>query len=243
MFDNFLQVINNCKGNPQRNSIIINTENNVKLISISGLDSSGKSTQIENIVDFYVNTGKKVKIIWSRGGYTPIFHGFKSIIRKIIPNSLPVPGESKHRDKTFNRKWVRVLWLNIALMDLIVFYSLYFRWLKILGYIVIADRYIWDTFIDFKLKFQKENFEKRILWKILVYLSPRPDSSFLLTIPVDESLRRSNLKNEPFSENLNQRKKRISLYQDLIKKDKWGYIIDGMRPIDEVWSNIRNKLE
>ena len=65
----------------------------------------------------------------------------------------------------------------------------------------------------------------------------------MLTIPVDESLRRSNLKNEPFSENLNQRKKRLSLYQDLIKKGKWNHIIDGMRPIDEVWLNIRNKLK
>ncbi len=194
-------------------------------------------------MNIFKSRGRKTKVIWSRGGYTPLFNIFKSILRKITGDALPKPGASKHRDKTFNRKWVRVLWLNIALMDLIVFYSLYFRWLKILGYIVIADRYIWDTFIDFKLKFQKENFEKRILWKILVYLSPRPDSSFLLTIPVDESLHRSNLKNEPFSENLNRRKKRIDLYQELIEKGKWDYIIDGMKPIDEVWTNIRNELE
>ncbi len=58
-----------------------------------------------------------------------------------------------------------------------------------------------------------------------------------------ESLHRSNLKNEPFSENLNQRKKRFGLYKDLIKKGKWDHIIDGMRSIDEVWFNIRNILE
>jgi len=213
------------------------------LIAFSGIDSSGKSTQIENIVDFYVNTGKKVKIIWSRGGYTPIFHGFKSIIRKIIPNSLPAPGESKQRDKTLNKKWVRLLWLEIALFDMIILYCCYFRLLKVFGYTVIADRYLWDTYIDYKLKLPKENFDRNILWKILVYLSPRPDLSLLLTVPVQESLRRSILKKEPFSENLNQRKKRLDLYKDLIEKGKWHYIIDGMKPIDEVWSNIRNKLE
>ena len=111
------------------------------------------------------------------------------------------------------------------------------------GCVVIADRYLYDTYIDFELKFQKDSFEKNILWRILVYLSPRPDISLILTIPIDESLRRSNLKNEPFSENLIQRKKRFDMYQNLIDENKWDFIIDGLQPIDEVWSNIRQKLE
>ena len=52
----------------------------------------------------------------------------------------------------------------------------------------------------------------------MVNITPKPDFSFLLTIPIDEALHRSNLKNEPFSENLIQRKKRFDLYQDLIEK-------------------------
>jgi len=212
------------------------------LIPFSGIDSSGKSTQINKTVDYFLKREKKVKVIWTRGGYTPIFNGLKNILRKMFKNAIPDSGESEHRTKTFNKKWVRILWLNIAFLDMIILYCLYFRWLKMLGYIVIADRYICDSYIDFKLKFHKENFERLILWKLLVYLSPRPDLSLILTIPVEESLIRSNLKNEPFSENLNQRKKRLELYNDLIKKEKWNYIIDGMKPIDEVWSNIRNKL-
>ena len=213
------------------------------LIAFSGIDSAGKSTQILKVVEYFKSRGRKTKVIWSRGGYTPLFNIFKSILRKITDNALPKPGASKHRDKTFNKKWVRMIWLDMALFDMKFFYCLYFRFLKIWGYVVIADRYLYDTYIDFELQFPKENIENKFLWKILVYLSPRPDISLILTIPIDESLRRSNLKNEPFSENLNQRKKRISFYQDLIKKGKWNHIIDGMRPIDEVWSNIRQKLE
>ena len=56
-------------------------------------------------------------------------------------------------------------------------------------------------------------------------------------------MRRSKLKNEPFSENLFQRKKRIKLYKNLIQKNKWNHIIDGMKTVDEVWSNIRKKIE
>jgi thymidylate kinase len=214
-----------------------------KFIAFSGIDSAGKSTQIMNIVKYFIGHGEKTKIIWSRGGYTPIINTLKSIIRKITPNSIPEPGKSKYRDKTFNRKWVRILWLNVALIDLIVFYCLYFRWLKYLGYIVIADRYLWDTYIDFELKFKKDSFENTLLWKTLVFLSPSPDSSIILIIPIEESIRRSKLKKEPFSEDFKQRKKRLELYHDLIKKGRWDNVIDGSGPINEVWYNIKNKLE
>ena len=213
------------------------------LISFSGIDSSGKSTQILKVVEYFKSRGRKTKVIWSRGGYTPFFNIFKSILRKITGDALPKPGASKHRDKTFNKKWVRMIWLDMALFDMTFFYCLYIRFLKMWGCVVIADRYLYDTYIDFELKFSKENIERNILWRILVYLSPRPDISLILTIPIDESLRRSNLKNEPFSENLIQRKKRFDMYQNLIDENKWDFIIDGLQPIDEVWSSIRNKLE
>ena len=214
-----------------------------KIIVLSGIDSAGKSTQIEKIENYLLEKNKKVTVVWSRGGYTPLFNGLKLLIRKIIPRSIPKPGESEERNQTFSKKYIRMLWLNIALVDMILLYGLYFRILKIFGYTIIADRYLWDTYIDFKLKFNNDNFEQGVLWKTLIHLSPSPNLSFLLTIPIDESLRRSYLKNEPFSENFNQRESRLKLYTELIEKELWDYIIDGLMPIDEVWSNIKNKLE
>ena len=103
---------------------------------------------------------------------------------------------------------------------MIFLYSIYFRILNVLGYIIIADRYIWDTFVDFKMKFRKDSFESYFLWKTLLVLLPKPDISFLIVIPVEVSLERSNKKNEPFSENLETRKNRIKIYEKLIDKDK-----------------------
>lgn len=214
-----------------------------KIIVLSGIDGAGKSTQIKKIENFLLDKNKKVMVIWSRGGYTPLFNGLKLLIRKIMPRSIPKPGESKERDRTFSKKYIRTLWTNIALVDLILLYGLYFRILNLFGYTIIADRYLWDTYIDFKLKFNNDNFERSVLWKILLRLSPSPNLSFLLTIPVEESLNRSYLKNEPFSENFNQRESRLKLYTELIAKEFWDNIIDGLMPIDKVWSNIKNKLE
>ena len=126
---------------------------------------------------------------------------------------------------------------------MIFLYSIYFRILNVLGYIIIADRYIWDTFVDFKMKFRRDSFESYFLWKTLLVLLPKPDISFLIVIPVEVSLERSNKKNEPFSENLETRKNRIKIYEKLIDKDKWNILVDGTRSIDEVWGEIKVKLK
>ena len=47
---------------------------------------------------------KKVMVVWSRGGYTPLFNGLKSLLRKIIPRTIPKPGESKERNQTFSKR-------------------------------------------------------------------------------------------------------------------------------------------
>ena len=54
------------------------------MISFSGIDCGGKSTQIEMISEYMNSTSKyrnRVKIIHSRGGYTPVLEFAKKIVR------------------------------------------------------------------------------------------------------------------------------------------------------------------
>jgi len=191
-----------------------------KIIVFSGLDGSGKSTQI-NIVETYLqNQDKKVFKFWSRGGYSPGFQKLKDILRFILKKNIPKPGKSKLREKSLKNSIVRNLWLYISIFDLILFYAFILRIKYFLGYNIIFDRYILDTEIDFNLAYPKINFNKWFIWKLLKFLSLKPDHHFVLLISVKESLRRSKLKDEPFPDSEEVLTKRLKCYENkfLIEK-------------------------
>jgi thymidylate kinase len=116
---------------------------------------------------------------------------------------------------------VRNLWLVLSILDLILVYGVYVRVSRVFGRIVIADRYLLDTWIDFKLGFPEVCTDQWLTWKILNKIAPRPDVTFLLLIPVEESLERSILKNEPFPDSEDVLKKRRDLYIKLSHKEKY----------------------
>ena len=208
------------------------------LISFSGIDSAGKSTQINNIVQYLHKKNVNAKVVWSRGGYTPNFLLIKKIIRKYFGKRLPVSGESHQRDEMFKKKWISSIWLYIALIDTFYLYVIKFRILSALGYVIIADRYIWDTYIDFILKFNSKVFEKKLIWKSLVLFFLKPKYSFLLHIPVEESIRRGKLKKEPFTEDSNTKEKRYAMYLELMENNTWDISINGMASESSIFKKI-----
>jgi thymidylate kinase len=122
-------------------------------------------------------------------------------------------------------------------------YGLNVRWWRLRGRTVICDRYLWDTLIDFRLNFPAEDVERWWLWRLLVRLSPQPDASFLLMIPVKESLRRSQEKDEPFPEPEEKRRQRYAQYQQLQQEGVWSVVMDATRPVDQVWAEIQAALQ
>ena len=173
-----------------------------RLVSFSGIDSAGKSTYIDLFAKKLDKEGKKYKVVWSRGGYTSGCELAKKIARKLMGNKLPKSGISEKRTELFQDKKISHLWYMIAILDMIRLYGITFRWYKLLGYTVIADRYLFDTQIDFSFMFGDEFLNKSLLWKVLLKLYCKPQLSVLLYVSPKTSLRRSNEKNEPFSPRL-----------------------------------------
>lgn len=208
------------------------------MISLSGIDCAGKSTQIEKLKEALRANGRKCEVVWSRGGYTPGIESIKKIIRhgktytneELTAHSIVVNQDPKKK---------KIL-LFASLVDLFLYYSIVLR-IKGIGKTLICDRYIWDTYIDFKMKYPEYPFDKGFWWNITLKTMVKPKPSFVLFIPAEESMRRSTLKYEPFPEPIETREKRIQMYIDELKNNRWDYVIDATRSIEDVFLDIAEK--
>ncbi len=211
------------------------------MISFSGIDCSGKSTQIELLCNEFKKQNKRYQVIWSRGGYTPGIQFLKKLINR--GNSDMTKEERlQYSEKVNSNSTKRKLLFTASLMDLWLYYSVVLRFKELMGTTVICDRYIWDTYIDFKMKYPDYDFEKGFWWKLTLKTMLKPKPSFVFFIPAEESMRRSDLKDEPFPEPIEIRKERIDHYMSELKNNRWDCVIDATKSIEEVFSSVKENL-
>lgn len=210
------------------------------MISFSGIDCSGKSTQIALLCKELDAQKNKYQVVWSRGGYTPGIEFVKKVIRRGKETSKE---EHLAQSKAVNENPTKrkILFVG-ALMDLWLYYSVVLRVKEMFGTLVICDRYIWDTYIDFKMKYPEYDFEHGFWWRLTLKTMLKPNPSFVLFIPAEESMRRSDLKEEPFPEPIEVRNERINWYVREVEKQRWQYTIDATKSIEEVYAQIREKI-
>ena len=212
---------------------------NEKFITISGIDGAGKSTQLNLIKEYFEKNGKSVIYLWSRGGSTSGINILKALIRKLAGKKLPPPGHSVKRDQMLDKVWIQRVWLILAILDLLRIYSIALRWGLFRGKVVICDRYLWDTLIDFKIMFPNMDVKNWLLWKILVRCTPVPEKAILLMIPLTLSEKRCLQKYDPFPDTPERRKERYELYGTISKLKHWD-VIDSNRSIAVVFEDIMN---
>ena len=205
------------------------------IITVSGLDGAGKSTQTDKLIQRLEQEGFKTRYVWARGGYTPGFEMFKRSLRFIFQKKLPPPGHSHARDRGLKFPIIQRIWLFAAIVDLIVLWGLYVRICSFFNVIVVCDRYIDDTLLDFRKNFPSSNVEESVMWRVLKCFSPSPDHSFLFWIPVELSLKRSIDKGEPFPDSREVLAWRLSAYMDSATFPLKKYTrIDGQATIAKI---------
>jgi len=211
------------------------------LITFSGLDGAGKSTQVEQVLSSIRQHGRVPVYLWTRGGYTPTFERAKMAARRLLRRALPAPGSGVRRERFFGNPAWRRLWLAFSLLDLLWVYGVKVRWWLAQRRMVVCDRYLWDTFVDFRVNLPAEDVGRWWLWRALVAAAPTPDEAFLLTVPVEESVARSHRKDEPFRAEPEALARRLALYEALAAEGRW-HVLDGMRPLNDLQQDIQDRL-
>lgn len=210
------------------------------MISFSGIDCCGKSTQINLLCNELKKQGKRYEVIWSRGGYTPGIELVKKLIRR---GRTQTKEERLAYSAQVNESGKKRKLLFIAsLMDLWFYYSITLRVKEWFGKTVICDRYIWDTYIDFKMKYPEYAFEKGFWWRLTLKTMLKPKPSIVMTIPAEVSMYRSSLKDEPFPEPIEVRQERIAWYLREIENGRWNCVIDATVSVEEVYAQIKEKV-
>ena len=207
-----------------------------KLWVFSGLDGAGKTTQIDLLLKEIGQ--RKGRRLWTRVGYTPGFSTLKSLIRALSrAEYVPKSGHSAARTQMFRSPWVKRVWLTLSMLDLFLYLGVWARILLLAGREVVADRWFIDSEIDLSLNFPDDHPEKSVLWRLILRVLPEPNAHFVFLIEVDESLRRSQLKQEPFPDSKAVLLQRYTLYREFIANSN-AIEIDGSQSIELVRRDV-----
>ncbi len=197
----------------------------MKLITISGLDGSGKSKQIELLKDY----------LESRNKTFFYFHA--------VEFSVANRKRFKNKDLRFkNKSVVRANWLQIQLRKIALLIDI-FRFKRLLKKLkvdyIISDRYFYDSVvnINYLLDIRCPNRRHRMSTLFAEKFIPKPDAAFYIKVSPKAIMRRER-KPDQGIEYLAAKEK---LYENKIRD--WGMIvIDGEREKEEMHQEIISNL-
>ncbi|MGA7291668.1 MAG: hypothetical protein WBW85_03920 [Terriglobales bacterium] len=155
------------------------------LISFSGIDGAGKTTQIERLSSCLTQQGLRVLrltfwdhvAVWSKARARVGHRSMDSRVENLTAKSSFVPKNSKHV-----RKWYLTAVRSVLyLLDVARLHRLLASQLIRNSDVVIFDRYIYDQIANI----HSQSFASRTYSKILLRLTPAPGLAFILdALPV-----------------------------------------------------------
>jgi thymidylate kinase len=162
---------------------------NPRIVSFSGIDGAGKSTQIEALIECLSKRGLKSNVYTFWDDVVVLPHVRERMSLSAFKGDPGVGSPSKpivRRDKNVTSWYVVALRLVLYLLDVCNLAVVASRASATGADIVIFDRYIYDEFANLPLKRRWARFY--IL--LLVRLTPKPDLALLLDADPDAACQR-----------------------------------------------------
>ncbi len=211
-----------------------------RLITLSGIDCAGKSTQLA-LLESALRERGPVAPFWFRPGYSRELDLLRRTVRRLRPGTLPGPRDSAARERAFARPGVSAMWLRMAELDTLVQLACKVRYSLARGQTVVCDRWIGDALIDLDLRFPARTPSATPMGLFLKRACPTPDLQIVLTISHEEMLRRMEAKQEPFPDAPDIRDQRFERYQSLAR-DPATLALDCEQPPDIVHRSILTRI-
>lgn len=149
------------------------------LISFSGLDGAGKSTQIENLRERLVAAGLKVRLFTFWDDIVVMTRYREGFVHKVYGSEKGVGAPNKpvkRRDKNVRAWYLTIARYALYLMDAIHLRTTLKRALKSGHNVVIVDRYIYDELANLPL----ERPMTLAFLRLIQEIAPLPDIAYLL---------------------------------------------------------------
>ena len=149
---------------------------------------------------------------------------------------MPTASDPVARRREFAKRRVQAAWIVVAYLDTLWAFAAKVRAWDLAGSMVLCDRYIWDTRIDLDLRFGLD-LQRNVGWRALERMCPKPATSLLFVLPMDEILRRFDIKGEAFREPEAHRRRRFDEYARLTRQSGFD-VVKADRSIDEVTAQV-----
>lgn len=149
------------------------------LVSFSGIDGAGKSTQIDALRSRLQETGMQVRVIPFWDEVARLKNLRETSGHKIFKGDKGVGSPDRpieRRDKNVRSRTMSLVRLFLYSVDALSLRFVVRRALRSNAGLLICDRYAWDEFVNLNLR----NPFMRLYVRFIVKLVPRPDVSYIL---------------------------------------------------------------
>jgi thymidylate kinase len=219
--------------------IVLRAKKHAALVTFSGLDGSGKTSQAEAVRESLETTSGETVIVWTRLSYNPSLKALAAPIKALLGGRAKTadnvtgtagaadPGkELRKKSAVVTQGWATAVAIaNAAAQRRVTRYHLR------RGRNVISDRYTLDSRVHLRYRYGERKRFRVQAW-IISAVSPTPTLSYLVEVPPEVAYER---KAEQYD--LEQLQRQARLYRE--EADALDVTrLDGTRPRDELAGQI-----